>query len=197
MSGPFKELIQNQAKILRIDLRDDNYWWSTRMFLVAALAQDYTQVEALVFVRSGNEQNFVGIAAPRDVRRRLAKNFAADNYESAYRKARAAVTDALEDHSSGVSAILNNWQYAVDQTLGDEGYISHIVSSSKLRLWMRGDLDTQSVPAGPLTAHRQYRIIAHDRRYVALTNGIRLEGVVDRDELVVAAQMERRVGGAS
>ncbi len=48
LSGPFKELIQNQAKILRIDLRDDNYWWSTRMFLVAALAQDYTQVEALV-----------------------------------------------------------------------------------------------------------------------------------------------------
>lgn len=62
---------------------------------------------------------------------------------------------------------------------------------------MRGDLDTQSVPSGPPTTQKKYRIISHDRRYVALTDGQRLEEVVDRDELIVATHMERRLGGVS
>jgi hypothetical protein len=63
-----------------------------------------------------------------------------------------------------------------------------------LRNWMGRDLDTESVPGGPLTPQKQYRIIAHDRRYVAVTDGERLAEVVDRDEVVLAAQMDRRIG---
>ena len=62
---------------------------------------------------------------------------------------------------------------------------------------MGGDLDTQSVPGGPLTKQKQYRIISHNRRYVALTNRQRLEEVVDRDELVIATQLDRKFGKGS
>jgi hypothetical protein len=193
LSGPFTELIQNGSKILRIDLRDDKYWWSTRLFLVAALADDFTDVEALVFVRAGDEQIFVGIATPRDVRKTLADNFPPANYEDPYRAAPAAAA-AHGDPCAAAIGIIDKWQDAVDQTLGAEAEIKHIVSSSNLRLWMRCRLDTRSVPAGQLTADKQYRIIAHDRRYVALTKGPRLEQVVDRDGLVAAAHVSRRLG---
>lgn len=71
LSGPMEEVVQRRSKLLQINLRNDDYWWSTRLFLVAALAQDYTDVEGLVFVRSRDKQVFVGIASPRDVRKPL------------------------------------------------------------------------------------------------------------------------------
>jgi hypothetical protein len=40
--------IRSQARLLRLNLRNDDYWWSTRVYLTAALATDYTKVEQLV-----------------------------------------------------------------------------------------------------------------------------------------------------
>jgi hypothetical protein len=198
LSQPFKQLIQNRSKLLRINLRDDNYWWSTRIFLVAALAQDYTDVESLVFVTGDDEQIFVGIASPRDVRKRLAKEFSSLEYEAAYQKARTPAATDPSDPDSQVTEILERWQ---DTAFGElhqgEKEIKQIVSSGNLRRWLRGDLDTHSVPDGPLTPPKQYRIISHDRRYVALTDYERLKRVVDRDELITAAAIERRFGGNS
>jgi hypothetical protein len=79
-------LMENRSKLLRINLRDDNYWWSTRLFLVAALAEDYTAVEALIFVRSGDERILVGIASPRAVRTGISAVF--PDYEKVYREVR-------------------------------------------------------------------------------------------------------------
>jgi hypothetical protein len=198
LSGPMRELIQTQSKLVRIDLRDDDYWWSTRIFLVAALAQDFTDVEALVFVRSGDDQIFVGISSPRDVRKRLGKNFSSRKYEAAYRKARGEAASGPKNPGSEIDRILLRWPGAVHETLeNNEESIKQIVSSSALRRWMGGDLDTQSVPGGPLTKQKQYRIISHNRRYVALTNRQRLEEVVDRDELVIATQLDRKFGKGS
>src|SRR5437588_597274 len=69
LSRTFDEAIRSRTKIMRVNLRDDDYWWSTRVYLVAALAEDYTDVEALVFVRAGDQRLFVGIAEPPAVRR--------------------------------------------------------------------------------------------------------------------------------
>jgi len=198
LSQPFKQLMLKRSTVLRINLRDDNYWWSTRIFLVAALAQEYTDVEALVFVRGDDEQIFVGIASPRDVRKRLAKKFSSLEYEAAYQKARAAAATDQSDPDGQVTEILERWQDAVYDVLhkGEEE-IKQIVSSGTLRRWLRGDLDTHSVPDGPLTAQQQYRIISHDRRYVALTDYQTLKKVAARDELIAAAALERRFGGNS
>lgn len=61
----FQSAMRGRTKVMRVNLRDDDYWWSTRVFLIAAPAEDYTDIEALAFVRSGNDRIFVGIAAPR------------------------------------------------------------------------------------------------------------------------------------
>jgi hypothetical protein len=198
LSNSFTLLIENGSKLLRINLRNDQYWWSTRIFLVAAIAEDYTDVKALAFVRSGDAQTFVGIASPRDVREQLAARFATDRYEDAYRNARAEAVPHAGDRTSEVDGILQAWPNKVAE-LGDgrtEYRITEVVSSDDLRRWLLGVLDTQSVSYGPLTAQKQYRILSWDGDYVALTNHGRLERVVDRDKLAVqfaTAQLGQRV----
>jgi len=188
-------LMRDRSKLLRINLREDNYWWSTRIFLVAALAEDYTEVEALIFVRSGKEQIFVGIASPRAIRARLAVRF--PEYEVAYRKVRSESATPVIDYSTEVDEILTwRWQNAYNPT---ESAVKKIVSSNDLQDWLGSDLDTEDLPYGPLTARLRYRINSHDRRYAALTDHSRLAAVVDRNELAVrstAAELER-FNGAS
>ncbi len=192
LSGPMEEVVQRRSKLLQINLRNDDYWWSTRLFLVAALAQDYTDVEALVFVRSRDEQIFVGIASPRDVRKRLARAFSSDDYESAYRRARRDTAADTDDAAATIATIIDRWPAVVGE-YGEQS-MADLVSSSALRRWMQEDLDIQSVPSGPVTPHQRFRIVSQPRRYVALTIGDRLDRVLDRDEVVTVAQMERRFG---
>jgi hypothetical protein len=188
-------LMRNRSKILRVNLRDDKYWWSTRLFLLAALTDDYTEVEALIFVRSHEERIFVGIASPRVVRTRFAAIF--PPYEVAYRKVRNEACSGPGvneiDASREVNEILTSrWQNAMSPP---EQHIKLIVSSNDLRDWLGGDLDTDALPYGPLTALMRYRIISRDRRYAALTDHSRLAAIVDRDEVAIrstATELERR-----
>jgi hypothetical protein len=199
----FTTLIQEEPKLLRINLRCDDYWWSTRIFLVAAIAQNYTSVEAIVFVRAGDEQVFVGIASPRAVRERLAAQF--PYYETAYRTAQSApvVLQGPVDPDNvfkinKVTAILIGGGWA--QALPAEKDIKEIVTSKKIRGWLGGDLDAEQLPYGPLSALLTYRIVSGRRRYAALTDDRRLKAVVDRNELAVrfaSAELERRLGERS
>jgi hypothetical protein len=145
-----------------------------------------------VFVRSRGEQLFVGIAAPRDVRRRLARTFSSSNYESAYRRARRGTASDTTDAADAIAAIIDKWPAAIGEFVNESAGDS--VSSSALQRWMQDDLDIQSVPNGPLTPHQRFRIVSRPRRYIALTTGERLDQVVDRDEVVTAALTERRFG---
>lgn len=171
----------NSSKLLRINLQDDDYWWSTRLFLLAALAEDYTDVEALIFVRAREERILVGVAAPRAVRMRLTAVF--PDYEVAYRKARMESAALGIDNGREVNEILMwRWQSALALP---EDNIKVIASSQLLREWLGSDLDTEAVPYGPLTSLLRYRIIARPWRYAALTDRQQLVAVVDRNELAV------------
>jgi hypothetical protein len=185
--------INGRVKLLRVNLRDDDYWWSTRVFLVAALALDYTDVDALVFVRSGDQRVFVGICAPQAVRSGLASVF--PNYETAYRKIRTdAVIAAPLDRDREVEEILE-WRWS--QALGPpESEVRQIVKSEDLKLWLKGDLDVESLPYGPLNPLLRYRIVTRPHRYSALTDQSRLVAVVDRDEVALrsaAAELAQRL----
>jgi hypothetical protein len=68
---------------VEVNLRTTPYWWSTRLYLLAALAQEYTEIERLVFVEQDAARVFVGIAAPAAVRRALARRF--PDYETVFR----------------------------------------------------------------------------------------------------------------
>jgi len=46
-------IAQADLKLVEVNLRCRDYWWTTRLFLLAALTQEYTNVERLVFVKHG------------------------------------------------------------------------------------------------------------------------------------------------
>jgi hypothetical protein len=74
------------SPLLKIDLRDGTYWWSTRLYALATLAADFTSVEWLLFVDEGTR--YVGMVRPRDLTRALA--VAQPELDSEYRLAHVA-----------------------------------------------------------------------------------------------------------
>jgi hypothetical protein len=191
LSEVFDRLIDEGSHLLRINLRDGNYWWSTRVFLVAALAQDYTEVRALVFVKG--DESFIGIGAPGAVRRELGAYFARDQYEATYTKARATALTEMGDLDNlrpsesavhEVNALLKGWPNAWPPPMREQ-HLMQKVSGKALREWLPASLDTRSVRDEPLNERLLYRILSHDRRYVALTDDSRLMRVIDRDELAL------------
>lgn len=67
-----RTLLRPEVELVEIDLRDGAYWWSTRLYLLAALAHDLSEIRAFVFVAGGIERTFLGVAPPAHVRRALA-----------------------------------------------------------------------------------------------------------------------------
>src|ERR1044072_4783304 len=61
------------VQVLEINLRNGDYWWSSRLFLVAALAVEHTSVGCLAFVTDGN--HFFGLASPWATLLALSKAF--------------------------------------------------------------------------------------------------------------------------
>jgi Domain of unknown function (DUF4062) len=57
------------ADVLEVGLGAGRSWWSTRLYLLAALAADLTDIEQFVF--TGRERNVIGLATLHRVRRRL------------------------------------------------------------------------------------------------------------------------------
>ncbi|HEY3011678.1 MAG TPA: hypothetical protein VGJ36_02940 [Gemmatimonadales bacterium] len=53
-------IVRPEQELLELNLRDGNYWWSTRLFLLAALVEDYSRIQQLVFLERGGDQIFVG-----------------------------------------------------------------------------------------------------------------------------------------
>ena len=61
-----------QLSVLRLDLRDGRYWWSTRLFFLACVAEDIAATRLFMFTDAGNR--LVGAATPATVRDRLARS---------------------------------------------------------------------------------------------------------------------------
>jgi len=59
-----RAITQPDLKLVEINLRTQPYWWSTRLFLLAALAQEYSNIQRLVIVCNDASRVFVGMVAP-------------------------------------------------------------------------------------------------------------------------------------
>lgn len=68
-------LSQPGVELVEVNLRNEDYWWSSRLYLLAAMMTDYTEVEHIVFVRDPLDRVFVGFARASDVRTGLAAAF--------------------------------------------------------------------------------------------------------------------------
>lgn len=86
------------SQLLELDLRDSEYWWPTRLFLLSALLTDYTDVCRLVFVQGASRQ-YVGMADPAAVRRRVETTI--PGLDSAYLAARASAISAAINGGPG------------------------------------------------------------------------------------------------
>lgn len=187
-------VMQSRIRLMRVNLRNDDYWWSTRIFLLAALAADYTDVKGLVFVKSGDLRIFVGIAEPLAVRRGLATVF--PKYETAYRQIRSeaiSVPPKPPDRVREVSEIL---AYRWDGALQGESNIRQTVTSDNLKLWLKEELDTESLQYAPLNPLLRYRIVTRPHRFTALTDKGALVAIVDKEELAMraaVAELEQRL----
>jgi len=108
--GLIERVIKNRnIKLLEINLRTTRYWWSTRIYLQAALADDYTNIQRLVFVEGDAQRRYVGMATPGEVRRALAESQGVD-LELAYREISHEIrhTPDPESHSE-VQRIVKKW----------------------------------------------------------------------------------------
>ena len=185
----FQDAIRSQARLLRLNLRNDDYWWSTRVYLAAALATDYTKVEQLVFVRGQEERLWVGtlIRRPRVPGRRGVPSIRTELPDCSpgrgeRRRCQRAPRRRCRDY-----VILMNWPgqfgWLEDQT-------KQIVTSDLLRRWLGTDLDTEALPHGPLTPLLQYQVNMRSHRYTALATEGRLMAVVNKSELATRTTEE-------
>ncbi len=181
----------DEFRLVEINLRTTPYWWSTRLYLLAALAQEYTNIGRLVFVELDAARVFVGIAAPAAARRALAKMF--PDYETVFREIQQSVIAARwTDLVSEMQAVVNQWStsFVFTPPAGGAAKVSEkdvrqLTASPQLLEWLGGALETESRQwSGKLPTNSLYgKILSCANPYVPLLNGVRLEMVINRAEL--------------
>jgi hypothetical protein len=197
------------SQVLELDLRDNNYWWPTRLFLVSALLRDYTDVRRLAFVH-GPRRVYVGMAEPDAVCRRV--ELGTPGLSAAYAAARESAVSAAIDGEQGpqplraarpapsavvtgrraddariVEWIVRQWPEAVQMYAGMPSEIAHPdrVGRSWLAHTLGDDLRSASLAAtgGLPDVLTQYSILVGVEPFVALVSDGQLSRVVSRDRL--------------
>jgi hypothetical protein len=172
------------VELLELNLRTTQYWWSTRLYLQAALADDYTSIERLVFVDGDAQRRYVGMAAPGDVRRALAHPPGVD-LESAYREVQDEVRKSpMPLGDTEVQRIVKQWTmhtFTVNGLAANE--IAAMTAMSADLLAQSVLLETQSVEWDkPLDSPElQARVLEKAVRFVPLTQNGRLVEVVNAE----------------
>lgn len=171
---------RSDLRLVQVNLRSTPYWWSTRMFLLAALADEYTHIERLVFVEQDAARIYVGMTTPRIVRRTLGRQF--PDYEQAFQKLQAAVQAGNTPARTEVQNIGYQWPGVFPRP---EAQIKLLVSTAQFHEWFGDSLLTESRDwdGSPATAKLYAKILTCTTDYVPLLNGKRLEKVVNRNEL--------------
>lgn len=182
-----------EQELLELNLRDGNYWWSTRMFLVAALAEDYSRIRRLVFVERGDERAFVGMASPGDVRRALATEWPI--LELSYQEIKNNPPPVPSPSASEPSKIVVGWNQhqfkSNNQRMSeDDPKLRVKVDTASLNKWlgkMGMRLTTESAEWRGITRPYfvQYLLVEFDSPYVALLLHRRLDRVVNRHDLAL------------
>lgn len=197
-------IVRKDLDLLAVNLRSTPYWWSTRLYLLAALASEYTNIQRLIFVEQDAARIYVGMASPAAVRRALARRF--PYLESAFQEVQRICRTGASSLEQEVSNFGYQWpgmQFEVDpakytetcpqcksavyerKSLPEQD-VRQLVQALELREWLGDVLETGSrdwdgKPASPgLFA----RIMTCDLSYVPLLlYGQRLEKVVSRSDL--------------
>src|SRR5262249_36889605 len=144
------------------------------------LADDYTNIQRLVFVDGDKDRRYVGMTSPTVVRKELA-NFGGLDLESVYQHAKQAV--GQPEHSQAQRVVFN---WIVSQfiqqgkTVNEKEAKTSMSTELVMQLIM---LETDSVELNqPLDSPRfQALVLEKNARYVPLTLNGRLAQVVNAD----------------
>jgi hypothetical protein len=184
-----KALIQQREELVEIPLRRPTkpYWWSTRLFLVAALAQDYSRVHALVFVDDEEDRHFVGLATPTNVRLGFGRQF--PSLEEVYGTLRTGL-DLTLPATQQVEHMIEQWSmstFSKDGKPVSEEDLMVRVNRVSLLEWMgaAGGLDDRSVRwKGFQDRVLLAEIVGFDGPYVPLVEHGRLHKVISRRAVI-------------
>jgi hypothetical protein len=164
-----------ELRVLTVDLRDGNYWWSTRLFFLAAVAGELAGTRLLIFTENG--ERYLGAATTATVRDRLA------NMSTSLRQfldqCRQQAVNAL-DLARALDQRANLWNTTVNQAIEDAE--RSFVTARDLRRWLGDDLlETSVTQDGDVVSNELLRsIVDWPHPYVPITEGGNLRKVVAR-----------------
>ncbi len=179
------------CKYIEANLGTGESWWSTRLYLLASLAADYTQIRRIVFVDAG--ERFLGMATPMAVKRAL--RTAQWQLQPLYQE----ISDGGDAEAGIVSAIMN-FRLQLGQSQIPEPDLKLFVTESRLREWLKSDLEQSSVSTDAETGKNVFlahQVIKEPAEFVAvLQRDRKLLGIVDRLELaarIAKTELERHI----
>jgi len=164
-----------ELRVLTIDLRDGNYWWSTRLLFLAAVAGEVAGTRLLIFTENGDR--YLGAATTATVRDRLAamsvplRDFVDQCSLQAVES--MDLTRALDQRA-------NLWNMTVGSMVEDAE--RSFVSARDLRRWLGDDLLENAVAqdGGAVSNELLRSIIEWPHPFVPITQAGALRKVVDR-----------------
>lgn len=185
-------LIEQIAKLggtplLKIDLKDGGYWWSTRLYALATLVHEYTAVEWLLFLEEGN--TYVGMVRPAELRRALA--VAQPQLDETYFQSYAPPHYAGMPPSRRAGQILAELTRRFEARPGGEVALRFLVNSEWLRTEVPGLIAPFVERAGPFDPLATFQLLQFDVPFVPVTRGPELLKVIDR--VGVATELARTV----
>lgn len=183
-----RAIVKPEIQLIEVNLHTEPYWWSTRLFLLAALADVYSTVEQFVFVEGGAENIYVGMISPRSLRRALGRQF--PEMETTFREIHEGIKTGPSP-SVQVGLIVHQWaasQFRRNGSSPIEEELKILVTRELLSNWLKaggGELETDYLnwDGGPDSALLNYMLICRSSPYVALVRERRLEKVVNRIDL--------------
>lgn len=151
-------------------------WWNTRLYLVAALAQEMGSAQGIVFV--DDQGQFVRVCAPGEIRRRLGQRWPALDAAYAAFRSEAPTLQQVESEL---------WRFPahVATALGQQEELArHVLSVRDIAddLGMAANAEVVDIE-GKGQRFLQREILGRLSPYVALLRNERLQGLVDRAKL--------------
>lgn len=178
------------APVLQINLGTNGGWWSTRLLLVAALLEDYTPIQQIVFLNTEPmelDARYLGMCSPAEVRRALATHFR--DVDKAYRE---GVPDRVFDAAAEIPSIVGNFATRVG-ALKPEGEkaVKQLVTKEAVRQWRGFQPESIELANRKVDGALLDEIIAKRSPYVALVRNGKLHELIDRAELATNLALRR------
>ena len=169
---------------LEVNLGVGVSWYSTRLHLVAALADEYTAVQQIVFV--GKENRYLGMCSPTETRRALAVYF--PQVDKAYR---ASIPDQVFDAAAEIPEILKRFGEKLETMPGGELGVKQWVAPHVLENWRGFNPDFIELEGRTVTAGLLDNIIRRHSSYVAVVRQGKLKTLQDRAALATSLALRR------